>query len=220
MILGIFTKQPVPGRVKTRLAAATSPAWAARVAEAFLLDTLERTRSLNCRKVIVFDPPEAETWFRVAAPLGYQLVKQNPGDLGQRLAAFFQAQFAAGAERVVVIGSDSPTLPTAIITRAFAELASHEVVIGPATDGGYYLIGCARSHWPIFDGIPWSSAAVFRRTVERVWELGLCPAFLPPYADVDEMFDWKALKLSVARMRAQGIDPNVPRTERLLAEAP
>lgn len=218
MILGIFAKQPVPGRVKTRLAAETSPAWAARVAEAFLLDTLERIRSLACTKVIAFDPPEAETWFRAVAPPDYQLVPQGAGDLGQRLAAFFQQQFALGAERVVVIGTDSPVLPLQNMITAFEQLTRHDVVIGPAVDGGYYLIGCARAPWPLFDGVVWSSPFVLKQTVERATGLGLHLAGLPPLLDVDTRNDWKALALSMARMREEGIDPGAPRTEALLAE--
>src|SRR5262249_6231319 len=157
-------KQPVPGKVKTRLAAATSPQWAAQVAEACLLDVVGRLAHVEANRVLAYAPRGAEPYFAQAGR-GFTLVPQGDGDLGQRMAAFFTEQLRTGAEAVVLLGTDSPTVPIDFIERAFQELESMGVVLGPATDGGYYLVGCARKLPPIFEGITWSTSAVLGQTV-------------------------------------------------------
>ncbi|MGE3803318.1 MAG: TIGR04282 family arsenosugar biosynthesis glycosyltransferase, partial [Gemmataceae bacterium] len=185
-LLGLFAKQPVAGMVKTRLAAETSAEWAARVAEAFLLDSLDRLATLDVPRVIAHAPAEAAPYFTPCAAGRFQLEPQAAGDLGQRMAAFFTAHLAH-AERVVLVGSDAPSLPTGHIEQAFAELAHADIVIGPASDGGYYLIGCARQLPPIFTGVRWSSSYVLADTIARLEDSGLFLALLPPWYDVDTL---------------------------------
>lgn len=215
-VLGIFAKRPRSGHVKTRLAAAISPEWAARAAAAFLDDTLDRFAELTVRRVVVFAPSDAEACFAQHGAGRYHLWPQADGDLGARLAAFFRTAFAAGARRAVAIGADSPTLPTDHVVRAFAELDHADVVLGPAFDGGYYLVGCGPNLPPMFDDIPWSTPDVLRATVERLgagpWRLAL----LPPWYDVDTPADWLLLRGHVAALRRAGLDPGAPRTEALL----
>src|SRR5262249_40865775 len=141
-VLGLFAKRPEPEQVKTRLAAATSPAWAARVAAAFLHDTLDRLATVDAHRVLAFDPPAAAPFFAELVRERFAQVPQEPGDLGQRMSGFIGTQFHRGATAVVLVGTDSPTLPVACVEQAFAELERAGVVLGPATDGGYYLIGC------------------------------------------------------------------------------
>jgi len=214
--LGIFAKQPLAGRVKTRLAADSSPEWACRVCEAFLLDTLDRVRSLAVRRVLVFDPAEAQAFFRGLVGDHFELEAQAVGDLGVRLAAFFQGQFRGGARSVVSIGADSPSLPPEIIAQAFAELARADVVLGPAMDGGYYLLGCRRFVAELFQDIPWSLPEVFEATCRRIHAAQLRLALLPPWYDVDTLADWQMLRGHVAAMLSAGIDPRLPRTLALL----
>jgi rSAM/selenodomain-associated transferase 1 len=211
--LGIFAKEPRPGRVKSRLAAQTNPAWAAEVAAAFLHDFVERLVVLEARRVLVFDPPQAREYFEKVARNRFTLVPQSAGDLGQRLAAFVRQELDAGAEQVVLLGADSPTLPPGHVEQAFRELARADVVLGPATDGGYYLLGCARRLPPVFDGIAWGGPRVLHDTVARLggWKLAL----LPPWYDVDTLNDWWALRGHLAALRQAGFDPGVPRTEAL-----
>ena len=159
-VLGIFAKFPAPGAVKTRLGG--PPERGAEVARAFLLDVLERTAAVDAERVVVFAPADArEGMARLVGP-AVALVPQSAGDLGERLGRFIGDRLDAGADRVVVIGTDSPTLPPALIARAFEELARADLVLGPATDGGYYLVGCRR-RLPIFDGIAWSRERSWRR---------------------------------------------------------
>lgn len=215
--LGVFAKQPAPGEVKTRLAAATSPAFAAHVAAAFLADALVRFQNLAIRRVVVYTPKEAEAVFRELVAGRYELSPQAEGDLGRRLAAFFQSEFEAGAHAVVAVGADSPTLPVHFLNQAFAELAWADVVLGPTADGGYYLAGCARRLPPIFDGIDWGTSRVLEQTADRVKARGLRLALLPPWYDVDTLDDWQALRGHVAALRLAGVDPQLPHTEELLA---
>lgn len=217
--LGLFAKQPRPGEVKTRLAEATSPEWAARVYEAFLLDLLDRLATLTVRRVLAYAPDDALGYFQQAAQGRFELVSQAEGDLGVRMAAFFQKELDAGTHAAVLIGADSPTLPLALIAQAFTELARADLVLGPATDGGYYLIGCARQAPAIFAGIHWGTSRVLEETVVRLqgmpWRLSL----LPPWYDVDTLDDWYCLRGHVAALRRAGVDPQIPRTEALLFDS-
>jgi uncharacterized protein len=212
-VLGIFAKYPAPGAVKTRLGG--SPEHAAAVARAFLLDVLDRTAAVDAERVVVFAPADlrAEMAHLLGPEVG--LVPQTGGDLGDRLERFIGDRLDGGADRVVVIGTDSPTLPAAFITRALEDLAHADLVLGPATDGGYYLVGCRR-RLPIFDGIAWSRDTVLAETIARLsdprWRLSL----LPPWYDVDTPEGWAVLRGHVRAMRRAGIDPGVRRTEAMM----
>lgn len=216
-VLGLFAKWPVAGAVKTRLAPGDA-AWSARVAQAFLLDALQRFSAVDADRVLVFAPPEREVDFVVLAAERFALAPQVDGDLGQRLAAFFAQQFDAGARAVVAIGTDSPTLPVEYVERAFAELENSDVVLGPATDGGYYLVGCGHAHPTLFDNIGWSSRRVLDDTIAALAEPRWRLALLPPWYDVDTPEDWELLRGHVGALRRAGIDPAVPLTEVLLRE--
>jgi rSAM/selenodomain-associated transferase 1 len=211
--LGVFAKWPHPGTVKTRLGGPAG--WNAAVARAFLLDTLARTAGLADRRVLAFAPPEARGPF-AALVSGVVLTPQADGDLGARLHAFLAGELGGGAGKVVVVGTDSPTLPPEYIARAFAALDRADVVLGPATDGGYYLLGCRRAP-PVFDGVAWSSPQVLGETVDRLGDPGWELALLPPWYDVDTPEGWAMLAGHARAMRRAGIDPGIPHTEALLA---
>jgi len=233
-VLGLFAKKPEPGAVKTRLAAASgarapksppkwsprSPEWAAEVYNAFLLDALERLSTLKVERVLAFTPEDARSWFEPLAGEQWQLVPQTGEDLGRRMAAFFSGCFAAGAHAAVLLGADSPTLPLGHVAQAFAELSRADLVLGPATDGGYYLIGCVPPVPAIFDGVDWGTDPVLEQTVARVQRNARRLALLPPWYDVDTIEDWHCLRGHLAALRAAGIDPKCPRTEALLAREP
>jgi uncharacterized protein len=216
-ILGIFAKEPRPGHVKSRLAAASSPEWAAKVADAFLRDTVARLAQVDAERFLVYHPPEGREYFTALAGNRYQLLPQEGGDLGRRMEQFILGQLQGGAQRVVIVGADSPTLPPEWIEQAFQELAKADLVLGPAMDGGYYLLGCAGVPPPIFDQISWGSERVLSETMDR-----LSPhcrlALLPPWYDVDTVVDLWTLKGHLAALRRASIDPHVPCTERVLQE--
>src|SRR5436190_11924308 len=126
-VLGLYAKRPDAGRVKTRLAAETSPAWAAAVADALLRDTADRLAAVADARFLVHDPPDAGPFFAELAAGRYALEPQAPGALGERLAAFVAGRFAVGATAVVLVGADSPTLPPELVRQAFAELDAADV---------------------------------------------------------------------------------------------
>lgn len=219
-LLGIFAKQPIAGLVKTRLAAARSPEWAAGIAEAFLLDSLDRFVRVEADRTIVYAPPSAAPYFESIAMQRYALLPQADGDLGQRLAAFFQTARSDAYARIVVIGSDSPTMPTKFVDLAFERLNDHDVVIGPAFDGGYYLIGCRARDFPIFTGIPWSTPDVLAATRQRLAETSAKIAYCPEWYDVDTFDDWLNLCRHVRATCAAGIDPGLSHTKAWIDSEP
>ncbi len=190
------------------------------MAIAFLRDLLERLASLPASRVVAFDPPGAGPHFAELAGDRFALAPQADGDLGRRLSTFITSQLDAGAEAVVVVGSDGPTVPLAYIEQAFAELRRADVVLGPAADGGYYLVGCGRRLPPIFDGVAWGGPTVLAESVARLSDPAWRLALLPPWYDVDTLDDWRMLCGHLTALRRAGIDPGVPHTEALCRNFP
>jgi rSAM/selenodomain-associated transferase 1 len=222
-VLGIFGKKPEAGRVKTRLAAAFGPEAAAEIHEAMLFDLVATWSSEDVlapggggRRVLVFSPGDAGPWFDARVPAAFALQPQVEGDLGERMQAFFAGEFADGATRVVLIGADAPTLDPTLVISAFLCLEGRDVVLGPATDGGYYLVGSRHAEPPIFEGVDWSTPDVLGQTIDRLRDTGLSLAVLPPWYDVDTPDDWRVLAGHIRALRRAGMDPRLPRTEALL----
>jgi rSAM/selenodomain-associated transferase 1 len=216
-VFGIFAKEPVPGEVKTRLAKETSPAFGARLAEAFLRESLRRFQGVKARRVLAYSPPEARDFFTALASDAYLALPQSSGDLGARMSQFFREQLAH-SEHVVLVGTDSPTLPPEYIEQAFETLSTADVVLGPATDGGYYLIGC-RKKTPvdIFQGVDWGGSAVLAQTTERLppeFSLGM----LPPWYDVDTLHDLNIMAGHLRALKRAGTEPGLPHVDALLTE--
>jgi len=214
--LGIFAKQPLAGQAKTRLAQTTSPEWAQRVAQALLEDSLDRFSRIQASRAIVYAPATAAAFFSPLAQGRYDLIPQCDGDLGHRLHHFFANARRHGYSRIIAVGADSPTLPIDYVEHAFTALEAHDVVIGPAQDGGYYLIGGSLQELAIFDDIPWSSTRVLEVTIECVQKASARLALLPPWYDVDTAADWAMLCDDVRARRLAGLDPGVPRAEQLM----
>jgi rSAM/selenodomain-associated transferase 1 len=169
--------------------------------------------------VVAYTPADAAPHFAALAGEQYTLVPQGEGDLGARLERFVGGCLAQGAGAVVVVGADSPTLPVAFVEQAFAALEQADVVLGPACDGGYYLLGCRGRLPPVFDGVAWGTARVLEQTIERLSDPGCRLSLLPPWYDVDTPDDWSLLCGHLAALRRAGIDPGVPHTEALNREA-
>ncbi len=195
--LGLFAKWPDPGCVKTRLARETSPEFAAATARTFLLDTLERLRELaGCVQYLAYDPHDSQPKFAelVEGRTPQILLEaQSAGDLGTRLETFCQRRFADGYESSILIGSDSPNLPINILRDAIRLLDTNDAVIGPTTDGGYYLLGIRRP-LPLFAGIAWSTDRVFPATIERLITANVPYAVLPQWYDIDTLADLRFLQ--------------------------
>jgi uncharacterized protein len=210
-VLALFAKWPQLGDAKTRLGNR-----GAEMARAFLLDSVERFSHIDARRVLAFSPAGAEKQFADLVQGKFGLVPQLPGDLGQRLSGFLEGQLRTGAEAVVFLGADSPTLPLEYVADAFTLLETADVVLGPATDGGYYLLGCGRRVPPIFDRIAWGTTGVLGDTIAALNDPEWRVALLPPWYDVDTPADWDMLCGHVAALRRCGIDPQLPHTESLM----
>jgi rSAM/selenodomain-associated transferase 1 len=197
-VLALFAKHWQPGRVKTRLAAKWGPQRASEVYLAFVRCLLARLAAAGDERWLAYTPPESQAEFCQLADPSWQLVEQANGDLGQRMAALFDQAFASGASRVVLIGSDSPTLPAAHIEQAFDSLLYVPVVLGPAHDGGYCLIGASGKVPPIFTGIDWSTDQVLQQTLARLQAAEVAYTCLPPWPDIDTPEDLQRLRAQLA----------------------
>ncbi|MSR56560.1 MAG: glycosyltransferase [Planctomycetaceae bacterium] len=207
--LGLFVKHPVAGQVKTRLGEALGAALAAAAYAAFITDLRNRFQATAQRRVLCFSPPTApsRTYFTALAGNDFELWPQPEVDLGGRMESFFRT-FARGPyDCSVIVGSDSPTLPIEIVEQAFERLHRADVVLGPATDGGFYLIGQRGFSRPIFESIEWSTSRVLAQTVAAIERCSASLTLLPPWYDVDTSDDWQLLIGHLQALRASGALP-------------
>ena len=191
-------KAPVPGMVKTRLAAAIGPEMACAIYRRMVEHVLAELPADWIVEVHGTPPdklPLLASWLGPRA--AYR--PQCDGDLGARLIHASETAFADGAESVVLLGGDCPWQTRAFFHTAEAALATHDVVIGPAGDGGYTLLAAKKLHRPLFDGIAWSTATVLARTLDRARLLGLRVALLDTLDDVDDFAAWNRASTEVFR---------------------
>lgn len=188
----VFGRAPEAGRVKTRLAAAIGARAAAQVYRAVLEHTLTEAAASGFPVTLALAEP-AEPGQAWAPPPGLGVGLQAGGDLGERMAAAFAAHFAAGAEVVVLVGSDTPRLDAAMIRRAAEACGRSPVVLGPAADGGYVLVAQRAPGVEIFAGVPWSSPRTLAATRERLALLGSGYEELETVRDIDTGDDLAAV---------------------------
>ncbi len=200
----VFAKPPVPGLVKTRLSPPLSRAEAAAVHEASLKDVVAAARRTGFDVEIHFagsDDDGGAFFAREFADVARR--PQSGGDLGHRMSAAFEGAFARGETRVLLVGSDSPTLPREELDAAAREAVAGTVVLGPALDGGYYLVGMRAESWPaarrMFEGVRWSTDSVFTATVERLAAEGMGVHLLTPWYDIDHIEDLRIAALHAGR---------------------
>ncbi len=188
----VFTRYPEPGKTKTRLIPALGEEGATNLHRQMAEHTLA-----NIRELQNFRPLSIEVHFvggnsdLMQNWLGSGIVyrTQVEGDLGWRMMSALQTAFNSGMQSVVIIGTDCPDLTAKIIEQAFDQLSSYDLVLGPATDGGYYLIGLRRLVPELFKEINWGTSEVLRKTVAIAVSLDLEVAYLPPLSDVDRPED-------------------------------
>jgi hypothetical protein len=191
----LFAKTPKPGKVKTRLMAAVSADVAAALHAACIEDTLRVVRKMRGCDAFVFVAGGTGYFRRLVKKQGssarMQVLPQRGSDLGARMENAFRKCFAMGFREVVVIGTDTPWMGVERVRRAFAELKASEVVIGPAEDGGYYLLGMRKMVAEIFQGIPWSTERVLELTLEVIAEQKVRGKLLRRDFDLDRPEDLK-----------------------------
>ena len=192
-LLLVFLKAPRPGQVKTRLAADIGDDAAARVYRDLAERVLAQTAPVEHEygRLVFFAPEGARAEVAQWLP-DETLVAQEGADLGRRMDTAFAAAFAHGASRAALIGTDVPRLSRAHVREALAALDRCPVVLGPATDGGYYLVGLRQRQPDLFRDVAWGTSSVCTATLDRAARLGLAVHLLPPLRDVDTAADLPA----------------------------
>ena len=191
-LLIIFVKQPQLGKVKTRLAATIGDEQALQIYLKLLKRTQTITMPLNEDKAVYYTPniQYDDLWEETH----YRKARQPDGDLGERMLRAFEESFAQGYQRVCIIGSDCYQLTTEVIEQAFKALSTHDLVIGPSTDGGYYLLGMRQLYPELFRGKHWSTASVGKDTIADAERMQLRWFALPMLSDVDEEDDLRTMR--------------------------
>lgn len=204
--IGIFCKTPTPGLSKTRLSPPLRPDECAAISACFIRDLTATIAKVAGEGMsvgyAVYTPLGSESALRALLPPGFRLLPQCDGDFGVRLMTATREllQTHAGA---IMVNADSPTLPASILSAAVgATRRGKAVVLSPALDGGYTLIGVSQMHQRLYEDIPWSTAAVFDKTVERAAEIDLPVVTVPGWYDVDD-----AASLAVLETELSGAPP-------------
>jgi rSAM/selenodomain-associated transferase 1 len=191
--IGIICKAPQPGHSKTRLATAIGEVAASELSACFLRDVAAAIEAipeaLGRRGYGVYAPAGTEQIMRRLLPAGFGLLLQAGDDLGHVLLGATRALLEAGHDCVLLVNGDSPTLPAHLLVQAVEILREpgDRMVLGPASDGGYYLIGLKKAHKHLFTQIAWGTESVARRTCEHAAEIGLATTLLSEWYDVDDI---------------------------------
>jgi uncharacterized protein len=199
--VAVMAKVPGVVPVKSRLHTVLTPAQATELYRCFLLDRLDALAGQPAiARFVAFTPAHAREAMAALAPDGIGLIAQEGEDLGERLTRLFDRLLGEGHVAAIALDSDSPLMPMRCTLHAADVLDRHDadVVIGPSDDGGYYLIGVARPHPRLFDGVPWSTAATREATLARARDLGLRVLLLPRCFDVDTPDDLRRLREELA----------------------
>lgn len=216
--LAVLSRWPEPGRVKTRLSPALPAALACDLHRAMLDDALTAAAGAAADQRILYWDGAPDVAFD-AATTGFAFRRQRGADLGERLANAFDEMLGAGAGPAIAIGADCPALDAKTLDGAFEALDRHDLVLGPAVDGGYYLIGLARPAAALFGDIAWGSERVYAQTLERARAQGLSIQSLEARADIDtpeDLIRWirasvgappTAGAFTTAALRAMGLVP-------------
>jgi uncharacterized protein len=199
--IGLFCKTPTAGQSKTRLSPPLRPEECAALSACFIRDLSatidELARDGVATGYAVYAPSGTEPALRALLPTSFRLLPQCDGELGVRLAAAMR-ELLGRHTGVILVGADSPTLPASILRAAVDATGRGGVVLSPALDGGYTLIGLSRMHERLFEDIPWSTSEVHRRTVERAAEIGVPVTSVPGWYDVDDAASFAMLRAELA----------------------
>ena len=204
----LFAKDPVAGQVKTRLSSLLDNSTTLNLYHHFLSDSIEKVCSVAEADRFIGIASNSQTGYfeDVSRRRSVQLFVQEGDNLGERMRRAFEERFKEGYERVVIIGADSPTLPTAYIEQALQ--SQKEVVIGPSTDGGYYLIGMQGKVTDVFEGVSWGTDQVLSETLDVLKGQRAEAELLPVWYDVDLPEDLRFLKTHLEWMVHSGLQEN------------
>jgi uncharacterized protein len=206
--IAIICKTPAAGKSKTRLSPPLRPEECAEISSCFIRDLSAMIQALaeeedDIASCAVYTPFGSEAALRRLIPERFQLFLQGDGHLGARLLKGIADLLDAGHVGAILVNSDSPTLPKAILREAVDAVRQDDnVVLSPAFDGGYTLIGLSRPHARLFDDVPWSTSEVYQLTLDRACEIDLPVVKLPGWYDVDD-----AASLGILADEFEGIRP-------------
>jgi rSAM/selenodomain-associated transferase 1 len=218
----VFAKPPFRGEVKTRLTGRLDEKRATDLYRAFLDDTAARVSDFarSCdypvTPILAYTEEPEHPGFEVFQERDYLFVEQSGGDLGDKMYGVVDGCFDHGADRVVITGSDSPTLLDRHLGRAFETLQKHDVAVGPSNDGGYYLMGLRSSTRTLFERIEWSTRSVLRETLRRAREDELECELLEFWYDIDTYDDLYRLHTHLLEYLAREDHTIAPRTTEML----
>ncbi len=200
----VVAKQPAPGQTKTRLCPPLTSTQAAELYECFLRDTLDAMRKVpGVERAICYLPEGAQDYFHQLAP-DMALMPQRGTSLGERLDDLLTQALTGGSQKAVVVGSDSPSLPADYLSLAFELLTDSDVVLGPTTDGGYYLIGVKQPQPHLLRQVQMSTSHVLADTLALAKASRLSVSLLPTWYDVDTIADLHRLESEITEMRLNG----------------
>lgn len=196
----LFAKDPVPGQVKTRLQTVWDSETTCQFYLHILKNSIDKIQGLErVDRFVGVYPSRGSGYFDdIAFSKEWTVFEQEGGDLGARMANAFRRRFEEGYQKVVILGADSPTLPPAFIEQALN--SERGIVLGPSTDGGYYLIGMKGQVAPVFNQVDWGTERVLSQTIQRLKEADLQPELLPVWYDVDRPEDVRFLKTHLEAM--------------------
>jgi hypothetical protein len=223
--VAMVCKTPIAGQSKTRLSPPLRPEECAQLSACFIRDVASTIHSLGADVIgyAVYTPEGSEPALRPLVPAGFRLLPQGPGNLGRRLIRATADLLAAGHAGAVLVNSDGPTMPEAILRAAVdAVRQGDNVVLSSALDGGYTLIGLSKPHPELFAGIPWSTGEVYRTTVQRAREIALPVISVPAWYDIDDVPSLRMLQAELDGLpppcAARGVTGGAaPATRRFLA---
>ncbi len=202
----IMAKEPKIGSIKTRLCPPLRPDQAAQLYEALLWDTIAMASAVpGIDLAIAITPPESSEYFKQIAPSETILIPVACADIGECLAYVLGQLLEMDYERVMALNSDGPSLPPEYIQRANQSLGQHDLVLGPAEDGGYYLVGLQQFQPHIFMGIDWSTHKVLAQTLQKAKQHSLSVHLLPPWYDVDTAADIDRLRDELETLPAKAL---------------
>lgn len=194
----LMAKAPEPGKVKTRMTRgdiALSASQAANLQAAFIRDALVRRPAAVEQRILWTRGDEHAAVWDEARAHGWAMATQRSIDLGVNLNAAFAHHFSRSNEPALVIGTDSPNVPDALLSRFVADLAPDEIAVGPSLDGGYYALALGGPHLRVFEDIAWGTRDVFRQTLAAARALKLRVRAMPSWYDVDEVADLRRLRV-------------------------
>ncbi len=212
--VGVLAKQPTPGKAKTRLGMEVGEEVAAGLYEVWLAGYFDRLNESDVDWVLFVDPPGAGSWFRERYGLADLTIEDQPGgDLGNRLLYAQQWIHEHRGTPGVLLGSDTPDLPLDWIRAGMEKRSEDELLIGPAEDGGYYLLGAGEPTPKLMTNMQWSKRNVLERTLHRAKLTDRRSLLLPEWRDVDTLPDWKAFLGRAGEFWEPYLENGVPEPE-------